>query len=197
MTSRVSIVVLALVLSGCNMQTQSEGAHVHGSGKLNVAIETDATAVIEFEAPAESIYGFEHEAASEEEKQAQSQALDTLRRRFAEMLILPPALGCAIESTAADVVAEEHGHEGEAEEEDHHEDENGTGESDHEEEVSGEHSEVHASYDVRCESSLRGARARVDLGTFFPDLHELTVTVLSDADQHSVQLEDARGELDF
>ncbi len=194
MIRRVSIAMLAVVLAGCNMQTQSEGAHVHGSGKLNIAIETDATAVIEFEAPSESIYGFEHEATSAEDKQAQSQALDTLRLRFGEMLILPLEIECRIETVAVDVASEEHGDEGEAEE---HDDEGATGEPDHEEGLGGEHSEVHASYTVRCERSLVGARARVDLGTFFPDLHELTVTILADADQRSVHLEDARGELDF
>lgn len=194
MTKGAGVIVLATVLAGCNMQTQSEGAHVHGSGKLNIAIETEATAVIEFEAPAESIYGFEHEATSDEDKRAQSQALDMLRQRFAEMLVLPPALGCAIEVIAADVVAEEHGHEGD---EENHDDEGTTEGADHEDEVGGEHSEVHASYNLRCDQPLQGANARVELGSFFPDLHELTVTILADADQRSVHLEDARGEIDF
>jgi hypothetical protein len=53
-------------------------AHVHGTAKLDIAIE-ERTATVEFEAPAESIIGFEHKAKTAADQQKDRGQVDVPR----------------------------------------------------------------------------------------------------------------------
>ena len=69
--------------------------HVHGAGKLNVAIEGDAVS-IELSAPADDIVGFEHPAISPEDKATVAKALAALKDG-AGLFVFPAAAGCRLE----------------------------------------------------------------------------------------------------
>lgn len=185
---------LSLVLLACAGQAPSEGAHVHGSGQLSIAVEEDQSAAIELVAPAESIYGFEHAPGTAEETRAQTEALDRLRAEVASFIQAPAELGCAFETHAVEVVGEgDHADEAEGAGE-----AGGVDEAEHADEgISGAHSEVHAAYTVRCQAALEGARLRIRMGEAFPDLETLHVTILTPSDQRSERLEGASGEVDL
>lgn len=69
--------------------------HVHGAGKLNVAIEGD-TVSIELSAPADDIVGFEHLATTPEDKAAVAKAVVALKDG-AGLFVFPAAAGCRLE----------------------------------------------------------------------------------------------------
>lgn len=69
--------------------------HVHGAGKLNVAIEGD-TVSIELSAPADDIVGFEHPATTPEDKAAVAKAVAALKDG-AGLFVFPAAAGCRLE----------------------------------------------------------------------------------------------------
>lgn len=89
------------LLSGLMMATQADdvqarqlGAHEHGTGHVNIALE-DQTLVIELSAPGSDIVGFEHEATSKKEVAAVEAAKSTLASA-SEVFILPAAAGCRL-----------------------------------------------------------------------------------------------------
>lgn len=122
------LVVPALLLAACGGDQPgamgTEGAHEHGVARLNVVVE-GTTATVEFLSPAMGVYGFEYEPTSDEDRRRQAQGLETLRTRFAEMLVFDPGLGCTVEPIHVGMEGEPHDHgagdhaheEGEAHEE--------------------------------------------------------------------------------
>lgn len=91
-------------------QKRSAGAHEHGAGTLNIAME-GAKGKFEWEIPMESLTGFEHQAKTPADKKKVASAQATIRTRFSQMLLLPAASGCAV--TVADVEVEQHGNHSE------------------------------------------------------------------------------------
>lgn len=210
---------LAALIAGCDTQTQSEGAHVHGVASLVIAIDDPTSASIEFTSPAESIYGFEHEATSTDDIAARDKAISTLETRFDMMLVMPDALGCRIEDAAVTVEHDDDG-DGDADhdddvdrdgdeehadnmeragdDDDHDDDADSDAGDDHAgETVSGEHSEVRATYRLICSGDLAGAVAQVSIGQFFSGVESLNVTILSESGQRSVVLEGGVGSVDL
>lgn len=207
----------AALAAGCDSQTQSDGAHVHGIASLTLAIDEPTAASIEFVSPAESIYGFEHEASTAVEIAARDEALTALESRFDEMLVLPDALGCWIEDSVVEVVLEDD-HDDEGGESDHDDgdldddgeesaDDDGGADADHDDDgdqdddgvasVSGQHTEVRALYRLACAGQLDGAEARIAIGEVFAGVETLNVTVLSGSGQRSDVLEGGVGSIDL
>lgn len=84
------------------------GAHQHGHGKLNVAIEGNRVEM-ELEAPGADIVGFERKAESAADKAKVATAKETLAsgtRTFA----LDPAAGCTLTSAEAEEEIGQDGH---------------------------------------------------------------------------------------
>lgn len=185
----------ALVLGATGASAESQKSHVHGVGKLNIAVE-GATAVVEIISPAESIYGFEHEASTAEDKKKRDTALDLLRGKAAEMVIFEPDRGCRIEVKKVEVVMETHDdddHEKKEQEnehggKEHSSDAHDKAEGEHHEEQAGEHSEVHAEFSVACEKPLKGSQVEIAIGKFFPELEKLEAQVLSETKQYGAEI---------
>ena len=72
------------------------GAHEHGHGRLNIAVEGGSVAM-ELIAPAADIVGFEHEPKTDEQRTAIEQAKGTLADPLA-LFVLPPSAGCRLTS---------------------------------------------------------------------------------------------------
>lgn len=181
--------VLILVVSACETQSQQEGAHVHGVARLNIALDAPRQATIELEAPAESFYGFEYEPTSAADIQARDAALALLRTRIAELVVLPPDLGCNFDTLSVDVLEEDHADEAEHEA--------AEGQTAEHEAVEGEHREVHATYRLTCAADLAGTVARVALGDHFAGIEELEVVYLAADGQRSSHLEGGTGDFEF
>jgi hypothetical protein len=154
---------LCLVLSA---QVRSRKAHAHGSAKVSIAFETVNGAprgVAEFEAPAESVAGFEHEAKSAADKARVAAALQTLKARFGEMVIFPAASACVMMNRAAKI------------------------------ERAGDHAEVRAAFDVACAKPLAGGEIRFGFAKVFPGIREVDVAVLAGEQQMSADVKNDRG----
>ena len=162
---------VVLVLAGAVLcgQTRSRKAHEHGSAKVNIAFETATGApkgVIEFEAPAESVVGFEYEAKSVADKTKVATALRMLTARFGEMVVLPGAAGCKMTNTSAKV-----------------------------ETLKEQHSEVHAEFAVACAKPLAGLEIRFGFMKVFPKIHDVDVAMLVGEQQSKADVENDKGVL--
>lgn len=175
---RLAVTFLALSVTVLPAQTRSRKAHSHGTGRVNIAFETMAGAPkgeIEFEAPAESIVGFEHKATSAADEAKTAAALDLLRKRFAEMVVLPPAAGCTLTNHTAKVAADEHKAGGKGVKRE-------------------QHAEVQATFRVTCRQGLRG-EIRFGFAKVFPGLRQVEVALLAGEQQTSVQVRNDQGVL--
>lgn len=142
------------------------GAHVHGSAKLNLAVE-ERTATIEFESPAESIIGFEHKAKTAAEQQKQASALDLLQNKIGSMVIFEAALGCRLSPTSLDVVQQAQ-----------------------------EHAEVHGIFAVSCDRPLAGSKIRFGFTKTFPAIQTVAVQVVAPTEQVGATITRDRGDVE-
>jgi len=175
---RFAIALLA-VCAVLPAQTRSRKAHEHGSAKLNIAFESakgSPKGVMEFEAPADSVVGFEYEAKTPADKAKQAAALNTLKTRFAEMVIFPAAAGCKVTNKSAKVEAEHHASKQKGAKQE-------------------QHAEVHAEFDVQCARALSGTELRFGFTKVFPKIHDVDVALLAGEQQLSLEVENDKGVL--
>lgn len=166
---------LALVPLASQAETQRDlEAHVHGKGKLNIAVEGSEIA-LELEVPGFDIVGFEHAAESQNYKDVIAAALTVLSEPL-NLFQLPEAADCHVIQAVAelhngehDEDHEEHGH---GDHEDHHDHEDAHDHSNHE---NVRHSEFHAEYVLTCQNTT--AIDVISLGYFsaFKNAKELHV----------------------
>ena len=159
------------------------GAHVHGHGRLNIAIE-DKTVSIELEAPGADIVGFEHEASTPKQKDALEEAKAKLAAGLS--LFTPAAEANCTQKSAKVSIEAEHEHHAEGgkpnakeEEEDHH------------------HSEFHAEYAFECASASRLTSMAFDYFKAFPNAQELDISVISPKGQSSYEVKRDNPRLDL
>jgi hypothetical protein len=175
---RPSVLVLSLIAAACaSVSAQADerrqlGAHVHGHGRLNIAIEGN-TLSMELEAPGADIAGFEHEAETAEQKAAIEKAKERLGDGAA--LFAPAAeAGCAFKSAKVSTGAEheeEHEHGAKKEGEDEH-----------------HHSEFHAEYVFECASPERLTSFAFGYFKEFPNTQALEVSLISPKGQASYEV---------
>jgi hypothetical protein len=171
---RFAVVLLAVGVM-LPAQTRSRKAHEHGSAKVNIAFETAAGSpkgVIEFEAPADSVVGFEYEAKSAADKSKVMAALGVLKARFGEMVILPAASACKLTNKSAKLEFENHDAKSKE-----------------------QHSEVRAEFDVACAKPLSGGEIRFGFTKVFPKVHDVDVALLVGEQQSKADVENDKGVL--
>jgi Protein of unknown function (DUF2796) len=189
-----SIAVFAAICALGGLQAAAEerrqlGAHEHGHSVLNLAIAGDRIEM-ELMAPGMDIVGFEHAPETDEHKAAVEEAEAILSDPLA-LFVLPDDAGCAIETAAVELEAEDE-HESEHGE-DHAEEEHaeeGEHEEEHAEHEGAEsHTEFHAEHAITCDSPD-------DLGTIefvfferFPGAEEIEVTVITESGQTRYEVE--------
>jgi hypothetical protein len=160
------------------------GAHVHGHGVLNIAIEGKKLSM-ELEVPGADIVGFEHEPSTAGQRAALAEAKAKLAN--ASVLFAPdPKAGCALEHTKVSIEAghERHDHGAEG------------GASSHEKEAA-EHSGFHGEYSFVCASPTRMTSMTFDYFKEFPDAQELDITVVSPKGQSSFEVKRDKPSLDL
>ena len=152
------------------------GAHVHGHGTLDVAVE-DNKVSMELEVPGMDIVGFEHAASSDDQK-AKVEAAKALLQKPLDIFALPPAAGCKVAS--ADVAIEpEHHHDG---------DDHDAKDADHDEHGHEGHNQFHASYTLECTSPSE--LASIGFGYFkdFGGAQSLTVNIVTAKGQNQYEV---------
>ncbi|MGA9268674.1 MAG: DUF2796 domain-containing protein [Rhodomicrobium sp.] len=180
-------IVTCIAFSAAGEEHRQLGAHVHGHGRLNIAIE-DKTVSIELEAPGADIVGFEHEAAT----RAQSAAIEKAKATLASGLSLftpAAAAGCTQNASKVSIEAEhEHEHEHHAE---------GAKPDADDEAADHHHSEFHAEYAFECASPDRLTSMTFDYFKAFPNAQELDISLISPKGQSSYEVNRDKPRLDL
>ena len=158
------------------------GAHEHGHGTFNVAID-GKTVAIELIAPGADIVGFEHAPKSDEQK-AKLAAAKAALEKIETVLELPSAAGCKVakadvEAPHADEKAAKDGHGKKAGKDDHGE----------------VHSEFHATYELTCSAPDALGQLKFTYFDSFKGAEELDVTVVTPKGQKAFEATRAKPEV--
>jgi len=158
----------------------SLGAHEHGVGRLNVALD-GKTLALELQSPAMNLVGFEHVATSDADK-AKVAAARALLEQPLTLFNLPKAAGCVVENQElesplfGDTPDADDDHDEDAKDEDGH---------DHHH----DHSEIHARYQFTC--ATPDALKTLDLASIFntfPATRKIQVQLIGPSGQQGVEV---------
>lgn len=162
------------------------GPHVHGHGRLNVALEGKKLS-IELEVPGADIVGFEHEPSTPEQKGAIAEAKAKLANAAA--LFGPSShANCQLEHVNVT---------NETEHEDEHEHEHEAEAAGHEGEAEHHHSEFHVEYTLSCASPSRLTSMTFGYFDAFAGAQELDVSVITPKGQSSFEVTREKPSLDL
>ena len=89
----LGLMAAAVVVWVSTSSGASQRAHVHGVGRINIVVE-GKQATVEFLAPAEGIYGFEHQARTRAEQEKREAALARLQEKISTMVVFEADRGC-------------------------------------------------------------------------------------------------------
>jgi hypothetical protein len=154
----------------------SLGAHEHGVGRLNAALD-GKTLALELQSPAMNLVGFEHAATSDADKAKVAAARALLEQPLA-LFNLPKAAGCVVENQElesplfADTPDADDDHDKDAKDEHHH-----------------DHSEIHAHYQFTC--ATPDALKTLDLANIFnsfPATQKIQVQLIGPSGQQGVDV---------
>lgn len=158
----------------------SLGAHEHGVGRLNAALDGQ-TLSLELESPAMNLVGFEHVATSDADKAKVAATRAQLEKPLA-LFNLPKAAGCVVENQElesplfGDEPDVDDDHDEDAKDEDGHEHHH-------------DHSEIHAHYQFTC--ATPDALKTLDLTnifTSFPATQKIQVQLIGPSGQQGVEV---------
>ena len=170
-----ALALLFLALPAAAHSEKSLKAHVHGSAQLTIALEDDKSLQVDLDSPADSIVGFEHKARSEPDKKTQAAALAHLEKGLSQLVEFPGELGCKVSDAKVGMEAEEH--EAKAVKKP------AAAESAH-----GEHSDVNATFALKCEKPVTGHSAKIGLIGLFPKVKSVSVKVLGPTAQNEKKM---------
>ena len=158
----------------------SLGAHEHGVGRLNAALDGKILE-LELESPAMNLVGFEHVATSDADKAKVAAVRAQLEKPLA-LFNLPTAAGCVVENQElesplfGDKPDADDDHDEDAKDEDGHEHHH-------------DHSEIHAHYQFTC--ATPAALKSLDLAnifTRFPATQKIQVQLIGPSGQQGVEV---------
>jgi hypothetical protein len=167
-------------------QPRQLGAHVHGAGRLNVAIEGN-TVSFEFNAPAHDIVGFEHEPSTPEQKATLAAATQTLKN-VTEIFAIPQAAGCKVKT--ANVTFDTGG---DAE----HADDHAAAAVKDGAKAEGKHADFDADYELACADATKLTGLSFPYFQKFPGSEKLTVTVITAKGQTQFAVTRANPKIEF
>jgi hypothetical protein len=156
-----------------NHEHGSLGAHEHGVGRLNAALDGQ-TLELELESPAMNLVGFEHAATSDADKAKVAAVRAQLEKPLA-LFNLPANAKCSVaqQELESPLFGDEPDHDHAEDADEHH----------------GEHSEIHAHYQFTC--ATPGALKDLDLATLFktfPATQKIQVQLISPSGQQGVEV---------
>jgi hypothetical protein len=176
-----AILAVGLAIISCAVpalaQHRELGAHEHGRGTLNVAIEGKRVSM-ELEAPGADIVGFEHAAKTRQQKAAVEKAKKDLLAPQA-LFKFPAAAGCTVSAATVEL---EDGSDGDAKPK---------GDADH------AHTEFHAQYTFDCQAPA--SLTSIEFGYFrvFTGAQRLDVSVITPKGQTKLEASRAKPRIDL
>jgi len=186
----ISALAFAQTLAGsidpAAAQERQLGAHEHGRGTLNMAVEGSRVS-LELEAPGADIVGFEHSARTARQKAALKQAKQQLLAPQS-LFKFPSAAGCVVAEASVDIESGEHEHE--------HEKEKGA-EGNKAEAAEEGHSNFHGQYAFNCKDPAR--ITAIEFGYFqaFAGAQKLEVNVITPKGQTRFDVTRAKARIDL
>ena len=189
-----------LLLAGCAQpllaeESRQHGAHEHGAGKLDVALD-GAALHIGLDSPAVNIVGFEQAPKTPEESESLKSALARLKDGAA-LFKMPKAAGCRL--VDADVQTPLAGHEESTAQPDEHEhvehEHHHAHDEDHEHEQA--HADITATWRFNCAHPEAVNRVKVKLFEAFPLTQRLQVQFITANRQGGVELNSSNPVLSF
>lgn len=146
-----------LLFSTMVLAAREQGSHVHGSGKVSIAFD-GLKGQIEMEIPAESLFGFEHNAKSKKDIQTKDENLKKLEEKISEMIVFDNSLGCKIKKEKFTVNQEKN------------------------------HSDLDAEFSVGCQKAVSGSTISFNFEKVFPRLRKMQVDIIADSIQKSTEV---------
>lgn len=156
-----------LVRANNHEEGHSHKAHVHGAGIASIAFEKSQGQLL-FEAPSESVYGFEYKPKKAKDIAARDEAFRRLETEISKTFQFDEKLGCKWAKTKIE-------NEFEPKEKDH--------------------SSVLAEFKVSCTESPLGKTLKINLKPAFPKLKKLKLEILVDDFQKSFNFEKSEEEI--
>ncbi len=175
--------------SALAQEHRQHGAHEHGGGQLNVALEKN-TLMVDLSLPAMNVVGFEHAAKNQHEKD-QLEHAETLLKDGVRLLQPSPAGQCELLSVTIESKLLDHEHDGM--ESDHAEEHEKDGmEADHADEhehhADEEHADFDVSYEFDCKQADRLEQLALSLFRQFPGTQHLEAQVITATLQTGTEL---------
>ena len=170
-------------------ESHSHGAHEHGHGHLNLVVDGNQL-MIELQAPAADLVGFEHAAKSDEEKAQYAKAVGRLQQPDA-LFRLDPAAGCKLTQQELQAAKEDHDHD-----HDHDHDKAASDEHEHHHEEAG-HADLGAMYTYTCATPAKLNGLEATLFNLYPSLEKLSVQGILPTGQTAAELTPSANKLSW
>ncbi|MFM5588727.1 DUF2796 domain-containing protein [Aeromonas rivipollensis] len=179
-------------------ESHGHGAHEHGHGHLNLVVDGNQL-MIELEAPAADLVGFEHAAKSEEEKAQYAKAVARLQQPDA-LFRLDPAAGCKLTQQELQAAKEDHDHEHDHDH-DHDHDKAASDEHEHHHDEAGHadtgHADLGAMYTYTCATPAKLTGLEATLFSLYPSLEKLSVQGILPTGQTAAELTPSANKLSW
>lgn len=166
---------------------QGHGAHEHGHGHLNLVLDGNQL-MIELQAPAADLVGFEHAARSDDEKAQYAKAVARLKQPDA-LFRLDPAAGCKLTRQELQAAKEDHDH-------DHDHDKAADNHDEHHQEEAG-HADMGAMYTYTCATPAKLTGLEATLFSLYPSLEKLSVQGILPTGQTAAELTPSANKLSW
>jgi hypothetical protein len=177
----------SVALSAYAEEHRQHGAHEHGGGQLNVAVEQNRL-MIELSLPAMNVVGFEHAAKNQTEKEQLAQAV-TLLKDGASLMAPSTDAGCKLVTATVEsaLLDDEHGHD-EMDSAKH--DESGAENTDDHEHHhdAAEHADFDVSYEFDCKQAAKLDQLTLSLFKQFPGTKHLETQLITEMRQGGAEL---------
>ncbi|HAT2715223.1 TPA: DUF2796 domain-containing protein [Aeromonas hydrophila] len=165
------------------------GAHEHGHGHLNLVLDGNQL-MIELQAPAADLVGFEHAAKSDEEKAQYAKAMAQLKQPDA-LFRFDPAAGCKLTQQELQAAKEDHDHD---HDHDHHKSDGKHDEHQHDD---AGHADMGAMYTYTCATPAKLTGLEATLFSIYPSLEKLSVQGILPSGQTAAELTPSANKLSW
>lgn len=172
-------------------ESHGHGAHEHGHGHLNLVLDGNQL-MIELQAPAADLVGFEHAAKTDAEKAQYAQAMARLKQPET-LLRFDPAAGCVLTQQEISAAKEDHDHDHDDDDHDHDKADAGHEEHHHE----GGHADMGVMYTYKCETPAKLTGLEATLFSVYPSLEKLSVQGILPTGQTAAELTPSANKLSW
>ncbi|WAF76219.1 DUF2796 domain-containing protein [Aeromonas dhakensis] len=169
--------------------SHGHGAHEHGHGHLNLVLDGNQL-MIELQAPAADLVGFEHAAKSDEEKAQYAKAVAQLKQPDA-LLRFDPAAGCTLTQQALQAAKEDHDHDHD------HDHQKSDGKHDEHQHDDAGHADMGAMYTYTCAEPAKLTGLEATLFSIYPSLEKLSVQGILPSGQTAAELTPSANKLSW